>query len=101
MSELPPIGRWFGHPPIPRDPPPIDPTRMPVNHPLLERSAGDLSGMLWGPCPLCEAWMVDVVWSQLAGRPLTYTQVVELVEQAMVEHFTEHTAAVLDQPPDE
>jgi hypothetical protein len=60
----------------------------------------DRSGALWGPCPLCEAWMVDVVWSEL-DPPMTYLQVVWLVEEAMIDHFTEHTQAILDQPPDD
>ena len=66
----------------------------------LPRPPSDQSGVVWGPCPLCEAWMVDVIWSQLEPDSLTYLDVVWLVEEAMIDHFAEHTAAVLDQPPD-
>lgn len=52
----------------------------------LHTDTSDRSGISWGPCPFCDDWSIDVVWSELE-QPLTYAIVVLLVEQAMADHF--------------
>jgi hypothetical protein len=98
-GSLPSIATKLSRPPRFTDT--IDVANMPAAG--LHSDPNDQSGMSWY-CPVCTdmvhdtpgGWMVDVVWSQLTGPPLTYLMVVWMVEEALIDHFATHTAALPD-----